>query len=78
MFEFVVKYWEGEDREINECRGFVGAGSYAIAMDKVIDHYSIPGKFGENIISVYISELEDPFEWEEIKNWLVKKAGEWK
>lgn len=39
---------------------------------KVIDHS------GENIISVYISELENPIEWKEIKNWFIEKDGEWK
>ena len=46
--------------------------SYIKAMEKVIDHS------GENIISVYISELENPIEWKEIKNWFIEKDGEWK
>ena len=44
-------------------------------MEKVISHF---GRSGENIISVYISELENPIEWKEIKNWFTEKDGEWK
>ena len=72
MFKVFVKYLEGENREIKKCGGLLGMSSYIKAMEKVIDHS------GENIISVYISELENPIEWKEIKNWFIEKDGEWK
>lgn len=78
MFEFTVKYWDNEDDRAKECHGLIGASSYTDAANKAVEYCSIPGKPGENIISVYVSELENPLDWEEIKDWFVEKAGEWK
>lgn len=70
MFEFIVKYWEDKDRETKECRGFVGADSYVNAVNKVVNYCSIPERLGEDIISIYVSESENPLEREEIMDWL--------
>lgn len=75
MFKVFVKYWEGENREIKKCGGLLCVSSYIKAMEKVICH---SGSSGENIISVYISELENPIEWKEIKNWFIEKESELK
>lgn len=73
MFEYAVKYWDETEGKTVCCSGILGADSYEAAVKKAVEYCSIPDKLGENIITVSVSELENPLDWEEIKEMLDNK-----
>lgn len=73
MFEYAVKYWDEIDGKVERYSGILGADSYEAAVKKVVEYCSVPDKLGENIIAVSVSELENPLDWEEIKEMLDNK-----
>lgn len=77
MFEFEVRYWDEDTGKAVNARGILGAESYIDATKKAIDYCSIPGHSGAGVISVKVSELENPLDWEELKDWVKEKREEW-
>ena len=73
MFEYAVKCWDETEGKIEHYSGILGADSYEAAVKKVVEYCSVPGKPGENIIAVSVSELENPLDWEEIKEMISNK-----
>lgn len=74
MFEYTVKYWDETEGKVVHCNGILGADSYEAAVKKVVEYCSIPDKPGENIITISVSELENPLDWEEIKEMLEERV----
>ena len=66
MFEFTVEYWDDVDNVVRKCHGILAANSYADAAGRAAGYCSVPSKPGEGVISVYVSELDDILDWEDI------------
>lgn len=79
MFEYVVEYWEEDTKSVETARGILAADSYVSATQKAYDFCKSPKQDSDNIIYIYVSELENPLEWEDIKDWVEekKKKKQW-
>lgn len=63
MFEYVVKYYDEEACKVNVTKGLIGSPSYAEAVRMIYDC------FEETIISISITELDNPLDIIDIKEW---------
>lgn len=77
MFEYVVEYWDEDTKSIETARGILAADSYASATQEVYNFCRSPKQDSDGIISIYVSELENPLSWETIKDWVEEKKRQW-
>lgn len=77
MFEYVVKYWSDDEQRVMTSRGILAADSYASATQEAYDFCKSPEQDLDGIISIYISELDNPLVWEDIKDWVEEKKKQW-
>lgn len=68
----ITEMKENHRRYCYNCFPMGREGNYA-AVKKVVEYCFVPDKLGENIIAVSVSELENPLDWEEIKEMLDNK-----
>ena len=77
MFEYVVEYWDEDTKSLETARGILAADSYASATQEVYNFYRSPEQGSDDIFSIYISGLENPLSWEDIKDWVEEKKKQW-
>ena len=77
MFEYVVEYWDEDTKSIETARGILAADSYASATQKAYDCCRSPEQGSDGIFSIYVSELENPLSWEDIKDYVEEKKKQW-
>lgn len=66
MFEYVVKYYDDEDYKIKVAKGLIGSPSYTETMRMIWDYFD---NVEEAIISISITELDNPLSLIDIKEW---------
>ena len=63
MFEYKVRFYN-EDGEVSLSHGVIGAKSYSKAAKKIVEY------FGEEIITMELSELMNPLEEDDLKGFM--------
>ena len=68
----------GKDtKSVETARGILAADSYASATQKAYDLCRNPEQGTDDIFSIYVSELENPLSWENIKDYVEEKKKQW-